>query len=486
MPKQHQYHALKRTIRSRFTSLRNKVPTKQLSVSLRKRPFASFFVVLGILLTLIIVGNVLRSLNKEALEQPEVVKGVETYSLGNTPTVNVQAKIEKTGIVKILAQTSGVVDKVNISEGQSVSRGTGIVTLASTYSGASAPGIQARIAQTQYQNVLDTYDTQKEILKTQRDLAVTSRDNAEQMRQIAERSLGDTQELLRYNETMLSLVNQSLGNSPSDPQNGQFANPLQLQRAQFLGTVAQVRSQLRSLEQQVDANKAPNQLASLQEDLTLKQLTLQEKALDLQKETARLQSALAGINASLMMPASPFNGVVQRVYVRPGQSVNPGTPIALVSQTEHSITALAAVPYGTAQNIAPNQKSIITIGKKKVSLVPSYVSTDATEGQLYSVKYEIPLEYEQMVTDGQIVSVSIPVGTDTTTNNAVPFVPLDSVYQTQSEAFVYVVEGGKARAKKVVLGEVFGRSVVVESGLRTGDIVILSRNVIENDKVKIN
>jgi len=478
-----QYYALAKTYRSRLQALVSRIPYKKSVVFLQKRPFVSFFLALGMLLALIIIGNVIRGINKKAPTQPEITKTVQTYTIGKSPSITVQAKIEKSGVVKILAQTSGIVDSVIVSEGQAVNRGTGVVSLASTYSGASAPGIQAQLAKTQYQNVLDTYDTQKQSVALQKELAETNRENTEQLRIIAERSIGDTQELLRYNETMLNLVNQSIGNTPSDSQVGQFGNPLQQSRAQLLATVVQVRAQLRGLEQQIDTNRAPNKLSNIQRDLAIKQLSIQEKAIDLQKESARLSSALAGIHESLMRPASPFNGVVQRMYVRPGQSVNPGTPIATVSQSNHPITAVATVPFVIAQSIATGDSSTLMIGKKKLSLKPDFVSTDATDGQLYSVKYTIPDEYEQSVTDGQTVSVSIPVGS-APTGTASPFVPLDSVYQTQTESFVYTIQGDKAVAKKIMLGNVFGRFVEVESGLGAGETIILSRNVIENDHVR--
>lgn len=479
-----QYHALVKKTKSNISSLRRKIPYRKTALMLQRKPFVSFFLALGILLLFIIAGNTLRSLNKKAPVQTELTKSVQTFTIGKTPTVNVQAKVEKTGVVRILAQTSGIVDSVNIHEGEPVTRGGGIVTLASTYSGANAPGIQAQLARNQYQNVLDTYETQKSLIATQRTLAETSRDNANELRAIAERSLGDTQELLRYNETMLALTNQSIGNTPSDPQDSQFTNSDQAKRSLYLATVVQVRAQLRGLEQQIDKNRAPNKLADLQKDATLTQLSLQEKALDLQKESARLQAALAGINESLMRPSSPFTGVVQRVYVRPGQSVNPGTPIATVSQGEHAITAVATVPYAIAQGISADDMSTLTIGKKKLSIKPDYVSTDATDGQLYSIKYTIPLEYEKLLTDGQSVAVSIPVGADDSSLTSHPFIPLDSVYQTQTEAFAYVINGEKATAKKVTLGNVFGRFVEVEQGLTRGDIVILTRNVVENDSVQ--
>ncbi|MBI2443445.1 MAG: HlyD family efflux transporter periplasmic adaptor subunit [Candidatus Levybacteria bacterium] len=485
MYKQYRSYALAAIARgrSRLRRIRERIPYRQTVIFLRRRPFASFFTALGVLLALIIAGNVLRTLSRPVQEKPELVKSVQTYKVDTSPSVQVQGKVEKEGVVTILAQTAGIVDSVSVKEGDSVRKGTSIVSLSSNYQGANAPAIQAQIAQQQYQNVLDTYASQKDILQFQKDLATVGRENTEQLRQIAERSIGDTQEILRFNETMHTLVNQAIGNTPSDPQDSQFANPLQQTRGQLLASVVQVRSQLRTLEQQVDTNRAPAQLANLQRDVTLKQLNIQEKALDLQKETARLQAALAAINASLMRPASPFDGVVQRIFVRPGQTVAPGTPLAIVSQSDHAISVVATLPYEIAKGVTTSSESQLTIRKKTVSLRPVHVSTDATDGQLYSIRYQLPVDFEKDVTDKESILISLPVSYADTTQT-VPFVPLDSVYQTQEAAFIYTAENGKAVAKEITLGEVFGRFVSVTSGLAFGDEVILSRNVVENDRIK--
>ncbi len=71
------------------------------------------------------------------------------------------------------------------------------------------------------------------------------------------------------------------------------------------------------------------------------------------------------------------------------------------------------------------------------------------------------------------------------TSAAVPFVPLDSVFQTQDQAYLFVAKNGKAVSRKVKLGSVLGRFVEIESGLNNSDQVILDRNVIDGDSVKI-
>ena len=88
------------------------------------------------------------------------------------------------------------------------------------------------------------------------------------------------------------------------------------------------------------------------------------------------------------------------------------------------------------------------------------------------------------LTDGSYVNVDIPVGYPDTLQT-IPFVPIDSVFQTQEENIVYVVAGDKAVSRQIELGSVVGKYVEVTSGLTSGDQIILGRNVIEGDKVKI-
>jgi hypothetical protein len=62
-------------------------------------------------------------------------------------------------------------------------------------------------------------------------------------------------------------------------------------------------------------------------------------------------------------------------------------------------------------------------------------------------------------------------------------VPIDIIHQLQDSSYVYVVEDGKAVAKEVQLGVIYGSQVQVLEGLESGQAVIMNRNVIEGDRV---
>ena len=65
------------------------------------------------------------------------------------------------------------------------------------------------------------------------------------------------------------------------------------------------------------------------------------------------------------------------------------------------------------------------------------------------------------------------------------FIPVDSVFQTQDEAFVFVVNGKMAQSKKVNLGQIMGEYVIVEGEIGSKDTIILNRSVSEGEEIQI-
>ena len=94
----------------------------------------------------------------------------------------------------------------------------------------------------------------------------------------------------------------------------------------------------------------------------------------------------------------------------------------------------------------------------------------------------MPTEYASSLTDKGYIDVELPIGYPDT-SATIPFVPIESVYQSRDEAYVYVNEKGIAKTRKVTLGEVYGSYVQVNGGLKTGDSVIVNRNIINGDHV---
>jgi RND family efflux transporter MFP subunit len=451
---------------------------KRVTAFMQKRPFSSFFIALAALLVIIIAGNLL---NKPKITKPSTntAKQVRIYAIGEAPKVTVQGKIIKSGVVKISAQSSGIVQNIAVKEGDSVPAGATILSLSSNYQGGNAPALQAQIAQQQYQNVVDTYGEQTDNINKQKDIARNNAENAIDLQNLNATAATASASLINYNQGILNGLVQTLTTlQPSDPAYQQTQSAItQLSAAQ--NQLTQSQSQI---AYQGDANNPPAKIASTQKDLTLQQLDIQQKALDLNKSISQLQAQLAEVSAANMSPASPFAGTVERVYVNIGQSVSQGTLLAaIVSPNVHS-TVEVDVPQNIAQNISRLEASNLSIGTHIYSVRPTFVSTEATTGSLYSILYTIPQDDNTLVTDGSYIKVEIPVGAPST-GAAVPFIPLDAVYQSQDASYLLVDTNGTAQVRQVTLGQIYGSYVEITNGLKSGDQVILDRNVVSGDKV---
>ncbi len=472
-----------KNVKRRFQKMTEK-PRKKVTRFATARPFATLFSLLGILLILIVVGNFFRAPEETAEEKVVQAKSVQVYRIGEAPKMTVQAKVEKSGVVTITALSPGVVQNIYYLPGDYVAQGSTLLTTSTNYQGGNAAYLQTRIAARQLQNINETYDTQKEIIAKQKEVANKTDQNADELRDISQKSIDETNGLISLNDELISIVNDTIENLES--QNASQSALLQPKstKAQLISANNQLRASLRNTEYTTAGDKPPAELSNLQKDITIKQLEVQEKALDLNRDVARLQLQVAQVQAAMMYPSSPFNATVQRVLVKIGEAVNPGTPLMILSQEieEDPIVAIAYVPREIALKTTYAEPSVLNIGEIQYQSYPSYVSRDAVQGNLYGIFFPIPDSYHKYVTDDGYINVTIPIGYYDT-SATVPYIPIDSVYQTQERAYVFVIENDKAVARELILGSVIGRFVEVEQGLESGDVIILDRNVVGGDLV---
>ncbi len=471
------------SVRDSLQNLRHSRRYRRSVTFIQWKPFTSFFITLGILLLVLILGSVISNLSKKEVKTTTPVKTVSVYTIGKAPTVPLQAQVEKNGIVKIVAQAPGIVQTVHVHEGDTITKGQSIVSLSSNYQGGNAPALQAQLAGAQVRNVRDTYKLQKGIINDQRDIATASAENTEQLRQISQKSLTDTRGLLGMNRSLLDSLNTQISQIEQANPNDPTLPALKGQQAQLQAGVNQLQSAVNSLDYQTNTSNPPTLLASKQKDITLKQLDVQEKALDLSKQVSSIQYSLALVQEGTMHPAAPFAGTIQRINVHEGDNVNPGTVIATIASSSVTSTAVLRVPQQIADTISRVEPTIFYIHDKKISMTPSYVSTVATDGQLYSIIYTFP-DGISGVTDGEYLKADVPIGY-AETNGVDPYVPIDSVYESQSDSTVFVLKNNSAVARKVTIGEVYGDYVSVLEGLHDGDQIILNRNIVAGDKVAV-
>lgn len=458
---------------------------RKLNAFIKKNPLKTLITLLAILFVFIAIGEKIRTPQTENNTQIETKK-INAFYIGTTPTVEVSATIKKSGVQDIYAQTSGIVSNIYAQNGSYKTQGQWIVGLSSTYGGGNTMALQRQIAQAQYNNLADTYETQKELINKQIKLAEKNDAKLDELREISQKSKDETQDLLNLNEEILSTLEQNIAdleNSNIGGANDATILSTKQLRSQYLSAVNASKSAIRNLEldEEDDLNQTLNQT---QKEIALKQLDLQNKSLELSKEVSELQLKLAKVNESLMFPAMPFGGTVEQIHVQVGQNINPGTKIATISGDINSTTLEAYVTKDIAKSINKTEASKVSINGTALELTPEYITSEATNNNLYGVVYRIPEEYSVNLRDGESVTVSIPAGImDSTT--AATFVPIDAVFITQNDSYIYVYENGKAISKSVELGYVTGNYVEVLSGLNSEEIVITNRNIVDGDNVEI-
>lgn len=445
----------------------------------QRAPLLVLGVLLAILLGVISIASALRTPEPTPKETDPAPQAVSTYTIGESPRVVVNGQVQKSGVITIVASAPGVVHSIPVEPGQQVRARQTVVNLASNYSGGNAAALQVQIARKQLDNLNQTMPLQKEVLGKQRELAQKQETNAAELREISQASLSDTRSLLDLNEEILDSLDAILNTSTDS---AQLAAARQT-KAQVLSGVVQLRAQLRQTEYQASNDEPPAELARVQRDMTLKQLEIQEKSLELNKEISELQLKLAQVQAASMYPAAPFAGRIERVHVRRGQYVQPGTPLVTLDCDTLATQVIAKVPANIAHQVSTLQPSYLQLGNETLQLQPDYVSHEATDGQLYTVVFTLPQSVTEELTDLAYVRVELPLGSADTLAS-MPFLPLDSVHQNEQGAVVYVLEEGRAVVRELDLGPVHGSYVTVEDGLRAGDQVILERRVVAGQAVQ--
>lgn len=480
-----------RQITSVFATLKNtsKHIYKKSIAQIDKRPLRSFFGLLTIIILLIVIGNFLRQPSKQADKVETPAKVVEVYSIGAAPRISLAAKIEKSGALKLTSQSPGFVQTINHWEGEYITRGTQLFWLSTNAIGGTIPSVSRQIAQQNYNFLLSTYDIQVETIKKQREIAEKAETQSDELRAITDASIGDTRNLISLNEQILGGLDTQLAGLSSLPASDSAVLQVQQARSGVLAALNGLRSGLRNAEFQASNDSEPAKLAQLQKDIALKGLELQEKSLALNKEISRLNVAMAQIGESLMYPVTPCNGVIERIYVNVGQSVVPGTLLVSIKCDKNWTSAVAALSGSLARNISKIEKSTAIIKGKTIELTSRYITQEPIEGNLHGIIFDVDESYAHELSDGDSIIISVPVGVAQTTS-IVPYVPLDAVYQTETDAYMYVAvaEGEKqvAKSRAVTLGTVYGSYVEVKSGLEEADIVIVNRNILEGDTVTFN
>lgn len=359
-------------------------------------------------------------------------------------TVSGSGTLEAERSLDITSKVSGTVTYV-VEEGKRVREGEVLVKIdpidyQNTYK-------QALIAYKNYENSYEqaklSYEIQKRQLEKNLKDAQISRDNAYIEYQNAKDNLERIKELFKKGFA-----------SQSDLDTAEF----NFERAK--NSLAQAEANLRLVKENYDS-----QLKNLQKDLEASKLSLEKAKIDLSNAKRNLDNTII---------KAPFSGIVSNVNIVRGQNISSSLVLMTLLDTKNmelylevDETDIGKVSVGLPVRITLDAFPDEEFEGKVIRISPT--ATIVNNIPIFKVRIRIPNEDLRlkvgMSADGDIILLE---------RKNVLLVPLKAVQRTERRSYVEVARpNGERELVRVTLGEDDGTNVIVESGLKEGDIVVI-------------
>lgn len=171
---------------------------------------------------------------------------------------------------------------------------------------------------------------------------------------------------------------------------------------------------------------------------------------------------------------APFSGVVAEKLVDAGQNVAPGIPVARLI-TAGLLKVKIAVPETEIADISLTQKAEVTVsalGNRKFS---GTVVEKGIVAHPLSRSYDVKIRIDKPDVElmpGMVTEVILTDGASSSLDQCV--IPADIVQLDENNrSFVWIEEAGKARKCVITCGDFTANGIVVTSGLKNGDRIIV-------------
>ena len=196
----------------------------------------------------------------------------------------------------------------------------------------------------------------------------------------------------------------------------------------------------------------------------------------LAQATTRMRSAEANIAEidSLLRDTkgiAQFSGVIQKVYVEVGDTVQPGQPLLDFSESA-ALVVEADLPVRLSRALRPGQPIEVVLQGSGPMRAPVSRIHPVADPRQNTVRVELSLPHSSGATPGQYVEIRIP--DNASQMPAQLTIPQTAVITRGGLPLVYAIDAeGRARLRVVRLGgSPDGRSQVVLSGVNVGDLLV--------------
>lgn len=172
---------------------------------------------------------------------------------------------------------------------------------------------------------------------------------------------------------------------------------------------------------------------------------------------------------------APISGTIVKKNLEEGEFVNPGTVIASivdVSKLKAQVMVSESDVYKLKAGAAVNVTTDIFPGKTFKGTI-RYISPQGDDSHNYPVEITLSNDSRASIKAGTFIRVAFDVAGNTNTLQ----IPKIALVEGLKNPYVYVLNGNKAVAIKLVLGREIGENVEVLSGLNEGEEVISSGQI---------
>jgi RND family efflux transporter MFP subunit len=242
---------------------------------------------------------------------------------------------------------------------------------------------------------------------------------------------------------------------------------------QHAGLAAAQAALSEATAREAEARTRYQRLADMYQRKVVPKATLDEATANRDAAVARLNAARAGLanareGVAYTEIRAPYAGVVTKRLVQVGETVSPGTPL-MSGLSLQFLRVTVDVPQSIVAQVRRIRQAAVYIGERRIEATRVTIFPEASAP---SSTFRARLELPENATDlypGMFVKVGFVTGEAERL-----LVPAQAVVERSEVTAVYVVGGtGGISMRQVRLGDRFGDSIEVLSGIAAGDRVAL-------------
>ncbi len=174
---------------------------------------------------------------------------------------------------------------------------------------------------------------------------------------------------------------------------------------------------------------------------------------------------------------APYDGIISEKNAEVGQNVAPGMPVAKLVTTK-VLNVKISVPESEMANVAIHQRADIRVQALNGKMFSGYVTEKSVIADPISRSYDVKIRVQGASKDllpGMVSEVKLLGGKASKIDASSPIIIPATLIQLADDnsSFVWLDEGGKAVRRTISLGEYQSNGVIVKSGLKAGDKLIV-------------